>query len=144
MRSLPSGIADALVTALRRERVPAWEARDDAPSTLVDVLRTWSERRRLVVWAGASHHTVWGAPACNHAFRAWHDYCHVLTGLGFSPADEIALGEWQAARCEGALLRRIVRAETAGQARHFAETGRYVVDQTAFTLEAVCTPTMRR
>lgn len=138
MGNLPSGLGDALAAIMRRERVPAWEARDDAPSTLPDVIRTWSERRRIVVWAGASHATVWGAPRLNHAFRAWHDYCHLMTGLGFDPADEIALGEWQATRCEGAFLRRIVRAETAGQARYFRDTGRFVEDQVTFTLEAAC------
>lgn len=51
----------------------------------LDKVRRWYETTgRIVVWTGESEQTIFGAPQVNHAFRAWHDYVHVLFGLPFT------------------------------------------------------------
>lgn len=44
---------------------------------------------RIIVWTGASNRTIFGAPEINHAFRAWHDWCHLVLEADFSQAVSI-------------------------------------------------------
>lgn len=43
---------------------------------------------RIIVWTGASDRTIFGDPAVNHAFRAWHDWCHLVLEADFSQDGE--------------------------------------------------------
>lgn len=141
-----NGLADALHSAMRRVRVPAWEASDHAPGTVADLLRSYRETGRIVVWSGASERTLWGDPSLNHAFRAWHDWCHVRSGLGFDAASEVKLGEWQCgdAGIDGPLA-SIVLAEISDQAAFYLKTGHFLDgDQVGFALDAVSHRETRR
>lgn len=44
---------------------------------------------RIRVWSGASDATIFGESSVNHAFRAWHDLCHVTLGAEFTRAGEM-------------------------------------------------------
>lgn len=139
-REYGNGLRDALRDVMARARVPRWRASDHAPGTVADLLRSYRATREIVVWAGASERTVWLAPEGNHAFRAWHDYCHIRSLLGFDAESEVALGHWQAGADGGVsdALADIVLAEIADQASYFKRTGRFLDgDQLAFAHAAV-------
>jgi hypothetical protein len=93
---------------------------------------------RLVVFDGASDHTIYKCPRVNHAFRAWHDAQHIVQRVGFDLAGERAACEGQIrellARYPSAPREVIalIRAEVIGQAEHFAAFGEFPVDQAAF------------
>lgn len=38
----------------------------------------------LLINRGNSENIIFGVPYVNHAFRAWHDYCHVRNNADFS------------------------------------------------------------
>lgn len=118
---------------------PAFEARDDAPGTF-DLLRhARAVRPILPVYDGASLHTIYRDPHVNHAFRAWHDDCHLREGgHDFSPAGEARACELQCRdilkfwpQAPAAWL-KIIRAEVTGQVEYFERHGVFPVDQAAF------------
>lgn len=92
----------------------------------------------IIVWDGASETTIYGDARINHAFRAWHDACHLSARAGFTLAGERHACNAQIAE----LLARypsapqsaigLIRAEVIGQAEHFAAHGFFPVDQSAF------------
>lgn len=118
---------------------PSHEPRADAPGSF-DLLRhARAVRLILPVFDGASEHTIYRDPKVNHAFRAWHDACHLREGgYDFSPAGEAQacalqcrdiLNLWpQAPRA----LLRIVEAEVTGQVEYFVRHGQFPADQEAF------------
>lgn len=121
---------------------PAHEARDavpviDAsgqPDALGALIR--SPSGRLLVWAGASERTVYGDPAVNWAFRAWHDALHLGLRLPFDSRGEHALALEHAAvmgRRSDAWA-RVMLAEVYGQVRHVQLHGAFPSDQAAFTV----------
>jgi hypothetical protein len=59
-----------------------------APDTLQGVTNHWRLTGRLLVWDGACDTTVFSAPSVNHAFRAFHDYCHVQNQRAFNEHGE--------------------------------------------------------
>lgn len=95
----------------------------------------------MLVWAGASEHTIYRDPCVNHAFRAWHDAAHIAGGFGFTLEGERAACEYQIAEA----LRRypriaprvlgLIRAEVIGQAEYYATHGEFPIDQEAFIRE---------
>lgn len=105
------------------------------------------------VWDGASEGTIWGEPAVNYAFRAWHDAVHLKTGAAFTLAGEIAVAHAQIAeifrlyRREKALASALafaVAAEVIGQASYFEKNGQFPDDQIYFARFCVSDPGMRR
>jgi hypothetical protein len=66
------------------------EDSDKAPSTLDALQRRYLNTGRVLVWGGASDRTIFGDPAYNHAFRAWHDWCHLQGAYDFTPEGEHA------------------------------------------------------
>lgn len=113
-----------------------------APSSYAELRMHVARTGRLLIYSGASDCTVYGDPAVNHAFRAWHDFCHLEGGYDTSFAGEVATCRLQARQ----LLRRygdstrtwawqkIVEAEIIGQARYFERHGHFPSDQAAFAL----------
>ena len=115
---------------------PRFQAVDVAPGTVVELFGPGSVGT-LVVWSGASAGTIFGDPAVNHAFRAWHDSLHLLTRIGFGVVEEIELGRRSAevvARIGGDQLADLVYLEIAGQAAHYGRTGEFVANQVEWTL----------
>lgn len=59
------------------------------------VKQWYAETNRVMVWSGESDNTIYGNPAINHCFRAWHDYVHITNDLDFSYQGELAVMEIQ-------------------------------------------------
>lgn len=132
MRSIDPAF-NACILAL----APVHTARSVAPSTFLDLVRC----RDLIVWDGASDHSIYGDPRVNHAFRAWHDTCHLLGGHDFTLRGEHDAAELQIRQMLGLYPRApklwlgIIRAEVTGQAEFFARTGAFPVNQAAFVAD---------
>lgn len=107
---------------------------DNAPSIETDLFNT---SKTLVVWSGASDNTIFNDPKVNHAFRALHDALHLVTGMGFTINEEIELGRIQASKYDNKFISDLIYIEVAGQAKHFRDTGTFVSDQVAFTLNSL-------
>ncbi len=105
----------------------------DAPKIVSDL----RECGQLIVWSGASEHTIFNDKHVNWALRALHDVCHLETGLDFTPDHEIELGRLQALkyanRCQS-LVADLIYIEVAEQARYYKEHGIFLKDQVDFTL----------
>lgn len=119
---------------------PKFEARPDAPATFAEIMAT---RGRLVrpVWDGASEASIYGAPEINHAFRAWHDACHVAGQFGFDLGGEKQTCEMQVKQFYCVFpsapsdVAALLCAEIIGQAEYFAEFGEFPEDQRAFVVD---------
>lgn len=113
---------------------PPHVARTHAPSTFAELITARAQTVCLPVWEGASDQTIWGTPQANHAFRAWHDACHVLGGFDYSLEGERATARMQCQQLEQRCLGRAARAvwwDVVAQAEHFAVTGAFPGDQIA-------------
>jgi len=108
----------------------AYTVADLAPGTAHELFSSSS----LIIWSGASDRTIYGDARVNWAFRAWHDAMHLKQGLGFTVEAELELARIQASQCTSDLMAELVYCEIAGQVEYFAQTGQFVADQVAFTL----------
>ena len=143
---LRNGASVEVVRMLRDSGCPEWEVADHAPDTDADMIRHWQETGRIKVWAGASEGVVYGEARHNWMYRAWHDWCHIASGvcnrrhgpLGcFEPSAERDVTAWQVRTVGSSLFQRVVLADTGGQAIHFGMHGAFPEDQMRFTLDIV-------
>lgn len=114
-----------------------------APSTLDGLKAHIAATGRMLVWSGASDATIFACPETNHAFRAWHDWCHWRFSLPFDLAGERAAAAVQKGHLatiygrshpDLARWQRLVDIEVTGQVEHYEATGEFVEDQMAFAL----------
>lgn len=150
--TLEAAVLAALDTPLLRiEPIPV----ADAPSSLEELLAAtqdesdgpwqpgWSfengrQVARIPVWEGGSDRTIWSSPSVNHAFRALHDYEHILQCAGFDVQGESYVARAQAAKlCTSKAERVILLAETMGQIYYHERWGRFPTDQRAFVVRCV-------
>jgi hypothetical protein len=91
---------------------------------------------RMPVWAGASASTIYGDPAGNIAFRAWHDMEHRTAGRGFDLRSELYVVTRQCAAVEreSRALADALWFDNAGQQLYFYVHGRFPFDQMAFAM----------
>lgn len=98
----------------------------------------------LTVNCDFSERTIYGTAWTNYQFRAWHDSAHIACDSDFSGEGELRAMRHQIAQVwaltgpSDADKHRwscILDAEVAGQLRHFEQTGEFVSDQRAFTVE---------
>lgn len=83
---------DAAVVSLARECLPGgFDVGAIAPQTYDDLVRHMESGERLKVWSGASGHTIYGSPAVNHHFLAWHDYIHWRRRHAFTFVGEMSV-----------------------------------------------------
>jgi hypothetical protein len=112
----------------------------EAPDTLEKLNAYIAQHKRMLVWGGASDHTIFGSAEVNWAFRSWHDWTHWRYQTPFTPQGEIETAERQ---CEDLLkvygdcsqtreFIKLIRAEIVGQTRHFVQHGCFPTDQVAF------------
>lgn len=134
LQDVRNGLADAVRDAAAAALTPRYDVADHAPESLADVVAHYKRSGRLLVWAGASDACVFDR-ASNWRFRAWHDWAHVRTQLGFDVASEVALGNWQAAEAQSDALATLVHLEVSGQAAHYGRTGNFIADQVQWTLQ---------
>lgn len=115
---------------------------DTAPDSLKRLKAEYAERGRITVFGGSSDKTIFGVHGAevNHAFRAWHDWCHLSLNADFSMDGEARACELQARHIRtyygdgdtGQELVAILYAEVVGQASHYYRYKEYVQDQRAF------------
>lgn len=116
----------------------SWEGFSVTEATPIGQFAAFIARRGIMtVWDGASDRTIWRDARVNHAFRAWHDDCHIRAGVGFTlvgerAACELQIRELMAAHPQAHAMAAIIRAEVIGQAEYFAATGSFPEDQIAF------------
>lgn len=143
---LRNGASEQVRKYMERAGTPAFDVKDEAPSTDADMVRHYNETGRLCIWAGASEGTVYGEPRHNWMYRAWHDWCHIQSGvcnrrhgpLGcFEPRAERDVTRWQAGPVDSTLFQQIVLADTGGQVIYYEREGDFPVDQAAFTVALV-------
>lgn len=114
-----------------------------APRTYEEVIHQIEAHGIIVVWSGASEHTIFGDPEINYAFRAWHDWCHWRGRSDFSPSGEMGVAHMQ---CEHFITLygdtprtrrwcKIVEAEIIGQMRYREQHGEFPIDQYAFVVD---------
>ena len=113
---------------------PSHTISEDAPQTFADLKRRSDST--IIVWSGASSHTIYDRPEVNAAFRAIHDTAHLALGVGFDFHAENTV----AAHCVGQARRAgldeaacaALYFDSVGQNRHFHDHGRFVADQVGF------------
>jgi hypothetical protein len=122
-----------------------YDVTDDSTvcDTLDKVKRHHRKTGRIMVWTGESEQSIFGQASVNHAFRAWHDYVHVLYDLPFTKAGEHrvmriqqthvdTLGGFEFTPEEKNLFYKLLECEVDGQLEHLIKTGEFVKDQRAF------------
>jgi hypothetical protein len=112
-----------------------------------DMAADYESRGHICINTANSEGTIFGDPAINWAFRAWHDYAHIIEN---APFDEV--GERQAARqqCNHAWIdyyrgnityaqyqrfSRIIDCEVNGQVQYYLKHNAFPPDQMAFAKE---------
>ncbi len=118
----------------------------EAPSTLEELTSHVRKTGRMLVWNGASENTIFADPEVNYAFRAWHDWQHLMYQFPFTLEGERAAAEAQIAQLsrlyDGAALARFARlvlCEVVGQAEYKERTGDFPTDQVAFARDWLAT-----
>lgn len=121
---------------------PRFEARPlvlevDASTSVAQFAAFVATRGVMTVWDGASDRTIWRDARVNHAFRAWHDDCHLRVAAPFTLAGERRACEEQIRQLLAAYpgahaIARTIYVEVIGQAEHYATFGTFPEDQVAF------------
>lgn len=131
--SIRNGLRDILVAEARRIRMPEYTVTDvNVPYDYIT--RTYRETGRLIVWAGHCDKAVFDTRS-NYLFRAWHDWAHIRSGIGFTVANEQDVARFQLSEISSTLFSQLVYIEVAEQAKYFDDTGEFLDDQVAFTIE---------
>jgi hypothetical protein len=73
MEPLDPNLNAAIIAIVKRLFPHGCDVSDKAPDTYEKLKAHLDARKRLVVYGGGSEHTIYGDPAINYAFRAWHD-----------------------------------------------------------------------
>lgn len=128
------------VVNIAHQLVPEFVVEKAAPSTYQQLKAHLNGGKTLVIAQEGSDNTIFGAPAINHAFRAWHDWCHWKGEFDFSLYGECATCSMQIDH-----LRKffgvndqtndwacLLAAEIVGQRRYYEKYRIYVSDQRAF------------
>lgn len=69
----------ALVHLIAKDLLPeGWDVIPDAPNTLPDLIAYYREHNRIAINVESRHGATVGDLEAHYAFRAWHDYLHVL------------------------------------------------------------------
>lgn len=119
----------------------------DDYGTLEAIKNYYKDTHRLIVWTGGSDDTIFADPEVNWAFRAWHDYVHIVNDLPFTVEGESLVAFLQAAELpkDWYLERQLILSEVVGQVlyNHF-HNGEFPSDQRAFTVHFCLTGDVRR
>lgn len=103
----------------------------------------YQQRGRIKVNVNNSDRTMFGSPAPNWYFRAWHDMCHLLADAPFTPAGEYKAEELMIAQLdalpdltaeEKELFSLFIHCEVSGQVDYYQRHNAFPENQLAFTL----------
>lgn len=101
----------------------------------------YNARGVLTVNVNFSDNTIFGVPATNWAFRAWHDVCHIAENADFSSKGEARAAQLQIAQvwslvgpsdADKARWSAIIDTEVNGQLEYFKLFGTFPDDQRSF------------
>jgi hypothetical protein len=137
---LDHGLNVAVLVIAGRLFPGSFDVSDDAPDTYDKLVALFESGRRFVVYKAGSANTIFGDPAVNHHFRAWHDWCHWKGRHDFSMRGELAVHEMQSAHlvtvygdCETTRhWQHILFADGIGQKLHHQRHGSFPQNQMAF------------
>lgn len=115
----------------RKLQLPKYDIADVAPSTLIETVSHYKQTGRILVWGGASESTIW-TPQGNYMFRAWHDYCHVLSHGTFDHQGESIVCKLQQSQVESSFMQRVLQIEIMGQLSYFETNNQFPVNQIEF------------
>ena len=124
--------ANLLILETAKLKLPKYEVKDNAPSSLKEALEAYKQHGRLIIWSGASHNTIWQAPEFNWLFRAWHDFCHVKLQSEFDDAGELRTFKLQASQTESSFLQQVLELEIVGQLEYYNSMGVFPENQIEF------------
>lgn len=125
---------EAIIKVVKHLKIQ-YEVVDVAPSTFEELKEHASKTSVLKVWAGESTHTIYGSKEVNYAFRAWHDYTHLLLDAPFTLEGELTVALHQAKMVPK--FAEVIMAEVYGQALHAIKTGEFPKDQVKFVLNYI-------
>lgn len=117
----------------------------EVPSTGRGIVNTFAwcidRKRPFPISREGNDTAVYGAPA-NLAFRFWHDYLHYSRREGVGLLSELRIARIHREAAEsafgkGSLEARILYADVAAQALHYAASGKFVEDQRSFLMDMV-------
>lgn len=145
---LDRGLNVAILHIASRLFPTGFDVAAEAPETYEALCAHLEKGGRMLVWSGGSDATIYADAEVNHAFRAWHDWCHFTGGHDFSPEGEAAAMRMQQDHLrllygDSPEVRRwfaILEAEIVGQAAYYAMWGRFPEDQRAFVEDYLNTP----
>ena len=110
---------------------------NDIETTFNRMVDTFEKTGKIFIWTGFSENTIFGSAEINHMFRAWHDYTHIVHGLGFSIVDESIVSQIQCDQLpsDWTYQKSLVNCEIVGQAHYFYMNGEFLNDQRKFTIQ---------
>ena len=123
-----------------------WDVSDTAPSSLAELKAYYATTGRICVWSGRSDYTIFADRETNYAFRAWHDYHHLLGNHEFTPDGERAVETeqwsdiWQLYGPGHNHWADILHAEIGGQGEYERANGTFPADQMAFVRAYLADP----
>lgn len=111
--------------------------------TLEKITLYWHEHHKVLVWSGASDKTIFVDPETNMAFRAWHDYHHIVNQFPFTMEGEMLTAGEQVVDVQSRMCRQfdyreriiacaLIDIEVVQQARYHQTFGWFVKDQYQF------------
>ena len=114
-----------------------FDVSDNAPSSLIGLRAHYEATGRICVWSGGSEHTIFADRETNYAFRAWHDWCHLIGNYDFTPDGEHATmmaqqSDLYARYGDVQRWADILHAEIIGQGEYERANGTFPQDQMAF------------
>lgn len=120
----------------------------DAPDSFPKLLAHFWKTGRIKVWDGASDDTLYADREVNYAFRAWHDWAHVVEWATFDVSGEQRacarqLSDLRAVYGDSPMVREwcaLLDADCVGQILYHERTGHFPSPQRPFVLAyAACT-----
>jgi len=133
----------AVLACCNRVWPQGFDTSPDAPDSLRRLKAEMAARGRITVYSESSDSTVFDCREVNQAFRAWHDWCHLVLDAPFNLE-----GETRACREQerhifarygdgdtGQELAALLRAEVIGQAKYYQLHKRYIQNQRAFAVD---------
>ena len=142
LNHVTNGVYDAIRRAYHASGAPPYDVMTVGPQTDVDMVRHYQDTGRLAIWSGASDNTIYGCCQANWMYRAWHDWCHIISGvcnrmhgpLGcFEPSAEQDVTSFQLAPL-GTAFAEVVKCDTAGQTSYYGLYEKFVPRQDEFVL----------
>ncbi len=118
-----------------------FDVSENAPNTLEGLCHHINSTGRMLVWSGASDHTIFADKETNYCFRAWHDFHHWKHKFAFDEFGEFKTLRkqiWDIWHLFGHFNEQVQRwekildAEIMGQLRYEQEQGHFPENQHGF------------